>query len=130
LQATHANRGSDFLGNSMPSGLFPIDWHAARKEKNQITCWVALPLSPVCKAEGNVPNMAINRIHRYQPARRIAQQSRIAAECSFAVVPMVLSGGVSPAPAEVYQVAFTAAQRQVAQRQRLLEPKTATWNLN
>jgi hypothetical protein len=74
--------------------------------------------------------MATNRIHRYLPTSRIAQQSRNVAGCSFAVVPMVLSGGVSPAPAEVYQVAFTAAQQQVAQRQRLLEPKTATWNLN
>ena len=74
--------------------------------------------------------MATNRIHRYLPTSRIAQRSRIAAECPFAVVPMVLSGGVSPAPAEVYQVAFTAAQQQVDQRQRLLVPKNATWNLN
>jgi hypothetical protein len=30
--ATPSNRNADFPGNSMPSGLFFIDWHAARKE--------------------------------------------------------------------------------------------------
>src|SRR6188768_4186236 len=34
LPITGANRGDDFPGNSTSSGLFPIDWHAARKEKD------------------------------------------------------------------------------------------------
>ena len=74
--------------------------------------------------------MATNRVTRYLPVNRIAQQAGIPAACAFAAVPMILAGAIPAAGhADVYQAAYNAARKQVAHQRRLLEADDA-WKLN